>query len=190
MKASPMFVYRDGFLTDGTGHREAVSAKETPPGSVALSPQEAAGFLQGLESDGINLLVAAVSWEQVEPEPERYNESFLADLRDFLKAAEARHIAAVVSFKMKNNANGADAPEDGEGQDAFIEAAAHTARRTKDCANILGFILPESGGEDFRLRFARRFEKKHPHFIFFKTPDGAAGSDPLFVDAPFLLKQP
>ena len=78
-----------------------------------------------------------IKWSQVELAEESYNEEYLAQLREELKALdEAGTFAVLVPV--------VDKPLDSAEQiEAFINTYNHTARRVKDCVSVAGFVLPE-----------------------------------------------
>lgn len=164
MKITPVYSYRDGFLIDASGRAVCARAETVCAGKIALNGGLSTASLRDLKEKGVNLLALEVDRAHVEPEPERYDEAFLAGLRLFLKSAEADGFAAVFSF-----APAAGSPLD-KVEPSFVEAAAHMARRVKDCACVLGFLLPDGCGREFALGFAARFAKKHPAFVFFLRP--------------------
>lgn len=191
MKTEPLFFYSDGFLTDKAGIKASISPEEIFFADIIHSGQNTESLFRKLKADRKNFLIVKIYHSQVEPESGQYNEAFLAGLRDFLKAAESQSVAAVISFSPGKEGEIFAVPDSPEKQDDYIEAAAHTARRLKDCAGILGFLLPPGGGENFKLKFAGRFSKKHPHFIFFLHPGDGESSEStekknLFAEASFL----
>ena len=98
-----------------------------------------------------------VEWERVEPSPEEYDESFLASLRDELKAAEGRgEFVLLVPSAGRPGLSEDDARR-------LVAAMKHAARRVKDCASVVGFAVP--GGVDAGL-FIDELSKKHGHYCF------------------------
>ena len=77
-----------------------------------------------------------VKWSEVELDDEVYNEEFLANLRDQLKALDSQNKFAILIPEI-------DKPFENPAQkEAFTTAMNHTARRVKDCVSVAGFELP------------------------------------------------
>ena len=78
-----------------------------------------------------------IKWSTVELADEAYNEEYLAQLRDQLKAMDdAGQFAVLVPV--------VDKPlETAEQTELFINAFNHTARRVKDCISVAGIELPK-----------------------------------------------
>lgn len=112
----------------------------------------------------VPLAVARVPWSAVETDAGEYDESYLASLRDFLKSMEESGSSAIILADDEGNAQG-------ERAGAFIDAAAHCARRVKDCASVAGFALPDSiaKSESLASKFIESLRAKHPHYVFFAS---------------------
>jgi len=89
--------------------------------------------MDGTETPVSSDMVKSVKWSDVEPEPEAYNESYLADLRTALKNLEEEKKFVVIEPVVDKNYS----------DEAFIAAMSHTARRIKDCVSVIGFAIPE-----------------------------------------------
>ena len=115
-----------------------------------------------------------IKWSTVELAEESYNEEYLAQLRDELKAMEeAGTFALLVPL--------VDKPlENAEQVEAFINTYNHTARRVKDCESLAGFVLPDeitakgfdagSPARDFMDTLAI----KHAQYVYFVRASSAA----------------
>ncbi|MCR4953916.1 MAG: hypothetical protein K6A43_07560 [Treponema sp.] len=121
------------------------------------------------EVDAASLKKIEVLWSQVELEPESYNEEFLANLREDLKAMEVKESFAIIVPKV-------DKPlENAEQTELFINAFNHCARRIKDCTSVAGFELPaeisKNGfAEDSDAQnFIDTLAKKHAQYVYFTT---------------------
>ncbi len=96
---------------------------------------------------------------------EKYNESFLASLRERLKAADgARFVIAPAAEKPLSSTD--DALE-------MTAAFKHCARRIKDCGNVAGFEIPGAfsaleRAADLEEHFASELAEKHPNYVFYK----------------------
>ena len=108
-----------------------------------------------------------IKWSEVELAEESYNEEYLANLRDELKAMDDAGTFAVLVPVV-------DKPLDSAEQiEAFINTYNHTARRVKDCVSVAGFVLPEeitSKGFDAGTPAADFMETlaiKHAQYVYF-----------------------
>ena len=108
-----------------------------------------------------------IKWSEVELAEESYNEEYLANLRDELKAMDDAGTFAVLVPLV-------DKPLDSAEQiEAFINTYNHTARRVKDCVSVAGFVLPEeitSKGFDAGAPAADFMETlaiKHAQYVYF-----------------------
>ena len=96
---------------------------------------------------------------------EKYNEAFLASLREKLKAADgARFVIAPTTEKPLSSTD--DALE-------MTAAFKHCARRIKDCGNVAGFEIPCAFSDleraaELEENFARELAEKHPNYVFYK----------------------
>ena len=108
-----------------------------------------------------------IKWSTVELAEESYNEEYLAQLREELKAMEDTGAFAVLVPVV-------DKPlENAEQVEAFINTNNHTARRVKDCESVAGFVLPDeitakgfeagSPAQDFMDTLAI----KHAQYVYF-----------------------
>ena len=104
-----------------------------------------------------------VRWSDVEPESGVYDETFLAALRDELKACEAQGTFAYI-----------DAVFDRDGDAAqFTAAMKHCARRIKDCASVAGFSIPGQladggfGEGAAAATYMQELSQKHAHYVYF-----------------------
>lgn len=114
-----------------------------------------------------------IAWSTVELQDEVYNEEYLAQLRDELKALEAMGKFAVLCPVI-------DKPfETAEQIELYINAFNHTARRVKDCVSVVGFSLPEEvctrGFEPGTPAgdFMDTLAIKHAQYVYFAKIDNA-----------------
>ena len=186
MKQEALFYVKNGTIYDNK-NRLAFFRGVNYIQSELFPMEEANSRFNKLLIKGCNLIRWFVSWETVEPEPEAYNEEYLADLRNLLKKAEEYNINVIIEptgipswvykkigmscdssiCEKTNNPWGWKTEEtfaertiytmffaghtyakglkiDGDPvqdylQEHFINAMNHTARRLKDCENIIGF---------------------------------------------------
>ena len=117
--------------------------------------------------DAAALKKIQIKWSEVELAEESYNEEYLANLRDELKAMDDAGTFAVLVPVV-------DKPLDSAEQiEAFINTYNHTARRVKDCVSVAGFVLPEeitSKGFDAGTPAADFMETlaiKHAQYVYF-----------------------
>lgn len=114
-----------------------------------------------------------VSWNTVELENESYNEEYLANLREHIKHFEFTNqfaiITPVVDKPLKTT----------EQIELFTNAFNHTARRLKDCVNLVGIqLIPEllTSGIDagsIARNFIATLSVKHAQFIYFISKENA-----------------
>ena len=122
--------------------------------------------------DAAALKKIQIKWSEVELAEESYNEEYLANLREELKAMDdAGTFAVLVPI--------VDKPLDSAEQiEAFINTYNHTARRVKDCVSVAGFVLPEeittkgfSEGTP-AADFMETLAIKHAQYVYFtKNPN-------------------
>lgn len=110
-----------------------------------------------------------IKWSQVELAEEIYNEEYLAQLREELKALDDAGTFAVLVPVV-------DKPLDSAEQiEAFINTYNHTARRVKDCVSVVGFILPEEitakgfGESSPAADFMETLAIKHSQYVYFSN---------------------
>ena len=124
--------------------------------------------------DAAALKKIQIKWSEVELAEESYNEEYLANLREDLKAMDDAGTFAVLVPVV-------DKPlESPEQTEAFINTFNHTARRVKDCESVAGFVLPEeiaskgfaagSPAQDFMETLAI----KHAQYVYFVKADSAS----------------
>lgn len=115
-----------------------------------------------------NLKKIKLSWAKIEPKDEIYDEEFLANLRNELKSLENVQnfviLVPVIDKSLKNQ----------EQTELFINAFNHTARRIKDCTNVVGFEIPcELKNID---DFIETLSKKHPQYVYFSESKETANA--------------
>ena len=100
-----------------------------------------------------------VKWSAVEGAEEEYDESFLAKLREQLKALEEKNEFVFLEPVYDKVAT--------PGQ--FNNAIKHTVRRLKDCKSVIGVALVKEVAEDKDVLedFMEKISEKHPHYVYF-----------------------
>ena len=108
-----------------------------------------------------------IKWSTVELADEAYNEEYLAELRNQLKAMDETGAFAILVPV-------ADKPlETPEQTELFINAFNHTARRVKDCVSVAGMELaPELTAKGFApgspaADFMETLAIKHAQYVYF-----------------------
>ena len=121
------------------------------------------------EVDTSTLKRIDIPWSTVELEPEAYNEEYLANLRDQLKAMEEAGTFAVLVPV-------ADKPlETPEQEELFINAYNHTARRVKDCASVAGLeLVPQLKDKQ---GFMDTLAIKHAQYVYFTKAENPLSDD-------------
>lgn len=110
-----------------------------------------------------------IPWSTVEIEEESYNEEYLAQLREQLKAMEnAGKFAVLVPVADKT----LDTPEQ---EEAFINAFNHTARRVKDCVSVAGMELPPQLKD--KQAFMNTLAIKHAQYVYFTKAENPLSDD-------------
>ena len=164
MKAKPLYSYSAGRLTDAEGNAVVASPAQLRIDDFAAGLAEAG--MAALAEKGANLILMRLSLDMIAPESDAFNEAALSRLREVLKKAEEKRVAAVIAMECAGEAKPSDASE------PFIGAAEHTARRLKDCSSLIGFAAPQWADDNFLLSLAARLEKKHPTLLVFIPPGG------------------
>ena len=110
-----------------------------------------------------------IPWSTVELEPEAYNEEYLAQLRDQLKALEEAGLFAVLVPV-------ADKPlETPEQEELFINAYNHTARHVKDCVSVAGLeLVPQLKDKQ---AFMDTLAIKHAQYVYFTKAENPLSDD-------------
>ncbi|MCR5623014.1 MAG: hypothetical protein K6G18_14335 [Treponema sp.] len=125
-----------------------------------------------LPADLSRLLLLELPWTLVGCDESSYNEEFLASFRDFLKALEEKGgYAAIVPVADRQ-------PAAGEGED-FIASFKHCARRIKDCASVVGFVVPAGVPGVEAAPFMEELSAKHGHYVFFSGDSSLLGNPEL-----------
>ena len=113
-----------------------------------------------------------IKWSQVELAEESYNEEYLAQLREELKAMDDTGTFALLVPIVDKPLENADQLE------LFINAFNHTARRVKDCVSVVGFELPDVitskgfGAGSPAADFMETLAIKHAQYVYFtKNPN-------------------
>ena len=121
------------------------------------------------EVDTSTLKRIDIPWSTVELEPEAYNEEYLANLRDQLKAMEEAGTFAVLVPV-------ADKPlETPEQEELFINAYNHTARRVKDCVSVAGLeLVPQLKDKQ---GFMDTLAIKHSQYVYFTKAENPLSDD-------------
>ena len=114
-----------------------------------------------------------IKWSTVELADEAYNEEYLAELRNQLKAMDETGAFAILVPV-------ADKPlETPEQTELFINAFNHTARRVKDCVSVAGMELaPELTAKGFApgspaADFMETLAIKHAQYVYFTKEEDA-----------------
>lgn len=90
-----------------------------------------------------------------------YNEAFLASTRTDIKETKKDFYVVLVPVPQT-------ALQTQEQITSFIQTMAHTARRLKDCPNIIGFKLPAPLVQNKKALkdFKDALFQKHPHYVY------------------------
>lgn len=169
MKFDPLFRSEGNRLFRLSDGRE-IDALRARPENLSEIIQSASPCAAALRAGSERLTAVTVPYGAVALSDGGYNEEALAALRSYLKVLEgARCPAFLVPLA-------GEPLSDPDETDSFIKAAAHTARRVKDCASVVGFAVPQEFldggascfGEDSRAAwFTGELSAKHAHYLFF-----------------------
>lgn len=111
----------------------------------------------------------------IEPEPECYDESFLAALRDFLKQLEDNSQFAVLHIipgktEQEKKQISTSCAED-ESVHLYVACVKHTARRVKDCVSVAGIEFASefiTENAESKIRFLiDELKVKHAQYVYF-----------------------
>ncbi len=141
------------FFVDGTPFPVA--------GCTALTAASCRGK-SAVPADVSRPFAVEVPWTAVGLDEEHYDEAFLADFRDFLKALEEKGgYAFVVPV--------ADRLPSTDGEKENLTASfKHCARRIKDCVSVIGFAVPECVDA---VVFMDELKAKHAQYVFFSRDE-------------------
>ena len=121
------------------------------------------------EVDTSTLKRIDIPWSTVEIEDEAYNEEYLAQLREQLKAMEETGEFAVLVPVV-------DKPlETPEQEELFINAYNHTARRVKDCTSVAGLELAPQLKD--KQAFMDILAIKHAQYVYFTKAENPLSDD-------------
>lgn len=92
MKFDPIFSFCNGHFLNKEGQPVTCAGKvfdrEDIPHLLSLDEAQAEKLFSVLKTDNVSFIQWPVTWEAIEPEPETYDEMYLANLRTVLKKAE------------------------------------------------------------------------------------------------------
>lgn len=117
MKHESIISIRDGVIVDAQGKKRIFRGTTLSPRTTSQnlpSIQEAEELFAKIQRMGLTMIRWQIRWDDLEPEPDSYNEAFLADLRTLLKRAESQGILVFVEPVMKSwtsSLGGYGAPE-------------------------------------------------------------------------------
>lgn len=135
--------------------------------------------LGGVTADADFVVRVAVAFQTVMLADGGFDESFLANLRTFLKKLEAAGGWAVIAFaeSAENCASDKNCVTDANSCDSAISeiaiaAISHTARRVKDCAAVIGVEIPENFSDADITALKTELHRKHQHYFYFSWDGG------------------
>ncbi len=105
------------------------------------------------------LFAVSFNFSFVGTEEKGFNEAFLAELREELKAFDETSITFVILPVVEN-------PKDAE-TETLAEVFYHCARRIKDCKAVAGFVLPQTTECAGEIAIIDALKKKHPEYVYF-----------------------
>lgn len=105
MKHESIISIKDGAIVDAQEKKRVfrgttLSPRTDSPNLPSL--QEVENLFAKMKTADITMLRWQIRWEDLEPEPDSYNEAYLADLRTLLKRAESDGILVFVEPVMRN----------------------------------------------------------------------------------------
>ena len=163
MRLEAQFTARDNrlYFLDGT---------ECPLEGVPVL--EAPGCVKDSRIPGEKVSCVRVPWTLVGTEGAGYDEEFLAEFREWLKALEAEGRFVFVSPVADR------VPCSDSEREDFTASFRHCARRIKDTASVIGFAVPREADAGF---FRAELFAKHGHYIFF------SGDEDVLKDSAVVL---
>ena len=158
MKFDPLFLAKDNGLFTLEGEGVQVQGCAVKDAAQCVDPAQV--------GDGPKLTAINLPWSQVGLDEDSYNEDFLANFREYLKAMEEKNQFAFV-VPVADVAVDSDAKKEN-----FALSMKHAARRIKDCVSVVGFAVPAEADASF---FMEEMLSKHRHYIFFSKDDSLLG---------------
>ena len=140
--------------------------------SDGMSETQISALCASVPSDKISCV--RIPWALVGQDEESYNESFLATLRDFLKALEDQNKYVFIAPVCEDAVQNLSAAE----KEALTASFKHCARRVKDAASVVGFAVPSEADAAF---FIEELSAKHKHYVFFSKDTNLLAADPKLV---------
>ena len=156
MKLQALFTIKDNQLQKKDGSIFPLEKAECLNSALCSSSTD----LQGKEDA---LFFIKTPWSAIGKDESSYNEEFLANLRDFLKKLEEISAFAFIIPLADSPVTNQQEKED------FTASCKHCARRIKDCANLIGFSIPEEADPAY---FIEELRQKHLHYIFIQSEKG------------------
>lgn len=129
--------------------------------AVSVEAKDFCAKVSSLAESG-KLFLIDVAWTLAGLVEEEYNEGFLADFRDALKTLEEKNAYAII-----NPVCDAAADDAGKKENLTLSMK-HTARRIKDCENVVGFAIPQQADSSF---FVDELSAKHKQYVFFSKDE-------------------
>jgi len=165
--------------------------KEIPECFCSLDENDPDCTFDDIKRRGCGMIRWNLYWSIIEPEEGRFNEEYLAKLRDYVKLAHKAgllvYFVPLLSVGKKpfwgTNTYPADKIIDDESAgmyyvNLFSDAMNHAARRLKDCENVIGFSIPQCYEELMNApvdsdtlsvlitQFIDLLHKKHTQYFF------------------------
>lgn len=157
-----------------------VLADESKISDLFLADGKFSDASRAVTADADFLVRVAVAFQTVMLADGGFDESFLANLRTFLKKLETTGGWAVIAFAESaenRNDSGKNSAPDANLCDSAIAAIAiaaisHTARRVKDCAAVIGVEIPENFSDADITALKTELHRKHQHYFYFSWDGG------------------
>lgn len=156
-----------------------VLADESKISDLFLADGKFSDASRAVTADADFLVRVAVAFQTVMLADGGFDESFLANLRTFLKKLEAAGGWAVIAFaeSAENCASDKNCVTDANSCDSIISeisiaAISHTARRVKDCAAVIGVEIPENFSDADITALKTELHRKHQHYFYFSWDGG------------------
>lgn len=147
MKLDPVFTVKENKLykISDNSQVEFCLAEISDKDFIAGIKDES--LLKKITAEKNSICSILIAQKTIEPEPEAYNEEFLAELRDALKVMEEKGLFAVLNvcpgLDDAHRAKVLSGTCEDDAVSGYVMSIKHTARRVKDCESVAGVFIRE-----------------------------------------------
>lgn len=135
----------------------------------------------------------------VEIAADKYNERYLAELRDEYKNKPDKYFIELSIKAGEENKTDETGKEDNKGlhSDSITNTIYHICRRLKDCPAIAGVAIPEpfliNDGDDlltetsYTMQLVKKLTPKHKEYVYYIKEDKISNNVKNLIAPPFVL---